>query len=59
MYISLETIEFFFWLTIAGSLYGYHCYKQGLQRGAEDVILFLEEQEIIYIDPETGEIERF
>lgn len=59
MYISVETLEFFFMLVVAGSLYGYHCYHQGLQRGVDEIILYLEEQEIISIDPDTGEIGRF
>lgn len=59
MYISIETIEFFIMLVLSGSVYGWYCYKQGIQRGANEVIAYLEEEQIIYINPETGEIEPY
>lgn len=59
MYISIEQIEFFIVLVIAGSLYGWYCYNKGIDAGVDDILTFLEDNQIISIDPDTGEISRF
>ena len=56
-YISLETIEFFITIVVAGVCYGFYCYRNGLRRGWDNAMYTLEEEGIISID-DTGEVAR-
>lgn len=57
IHIDLETIKFFVVLVIAGSLYGYYVYRQGIKRGWDDCAYTLENEGLIEIDDE-GAINR-
>ena len=55
--ISWEEVKFFFALVIAGSLYGYHCYRRGKRNGFDDAMYLLESEGLISID-DDGRIGR-
>lgn len=57
IHIDLETVKFFVVLVIAGSAYGWYCYRKGLMRGWDRSIYSLEDAGFLYVD-EDGEIQR-
>lgn len=58
IHIDLEAVKFFVVLVIAGSLYGWYCYKQGIKVGFDDAMYMLQEEFIVKIDDETLEVSR-
>lgn len=57
IHIDLEAVKFFVVLVIAGSLYGYYVYRQGIKIGWDDAMYTLENEGLIEIDDE-GKINR-
>ena len=56
IYIDLASIVYFSMTVVCGLFYGYHCYKDGIRKGADDTIEMLYQGRLIDIDEETGEI---
>lgn len=55
-YIDLVDLLWFAVTVVCGLAFGFKCYKDGLDKGASDMIEYLEGEGIIFVDPETGEI---
>lgn len=56
IYIDLSALMYFVVTVGCGIAYGLHCFKDGVRRGADDMVEMLEDNGIIRIDEETGEI---
>nr|QMP83514.1 MAG: hypothetical protein [Caudoviricetes sp.] len=56
IYVDLPSLIFFVITVVCGILYGMHCFRTGLSRGADNMIEMLIDQGIIDVDEETGEI---
>lgn len=58
IHIDLEDLKMFATILVLGVGTNWYYYNKGLRRGWDDAMFSLEDENIIEIDDETGEIKR-